>query len=327
MKFKAYRIFSQDIKNRGRFVEMSTDELSPGELLVKTHYSSINYKDAIAAKGARPILRTYPLNGGIDVVGEVIESTSSHWKPGELVLCNGSGLSETRDGGYSEYIRVSEDIAISLNGLSSKECMVLGTAGFTAGLALEAMLRNEQTPDKGPIVVTGASGGVGSIATRLMSQMGFEVYAISSKVEAVDYLKSLGAAKVIHPSELELGARPLEKARFGGVIDNVGGDLLAGLIRHIDLFGNVASIGLADSPNLVSTVMPHILRGVNLLGISSANTPQTKRQKVWDKLGSDWKMDLGQLKVEECDFSEIEGQFERFLNRKVTGRVLVKIGH
>jgi len=225
-------------------------------------------------------------------------------------------------------VRVPADWVIPLAaGLSLREAMIYGTAGFTAGLCIQRLQANDQSPDKGPIVVTGASGGVGSFAIPMLAKLGFEVIAVSAKVDAVSYLKSLGATEVIHPDQLNLGERALESVRFGGAIDNVGGTLLEGLIRHTNLWGNIASVGLAADFRFQNTVMPFILRGVSLLGISSANCPRPLRLKIWQSLATSLKPSmLNEIVQDTVHLEEIEPVFHRMINRQIKGRVLVEFG-
>ncbi|MCB0356496.1 MAG: YhdH/YhfP family quinone oxidoreductase, partial [Bdellovibrionales bacterium] len=287
----------------------------------------VNYKDAMAVTATGKILKNFPLTPGIDVAGEIVESTSSQFKKGDKVLINGSGLGENIDGGFSEYVRAPDSIVVPLpEGLSTREAMILGTAGFTAALCVKRMEVNGQKPEMGPILVTGASGGVGSIAVQILARRGYEVVAVSGKSTAVDLLKSYGAQQVLSPSNLNLGQRPLESARWAGAIDNVGGELLAGIIRHIQLWGNVASVGLADSAQLHTTVMPFILRGVSLLGASSANCPIHLKQEIWQDLGANWKpLHLDNMINSELHLEDIREYSEQLLARQKMGRALVKL--
>ncbi len=325
---KAYRIF-EDSKGlgRGRVVDMDLDELSPGEVLIRVEYSGINYKDALAGMGKGKILRRYPFNGGIDAAGVIEESRSPDWKVGESVLINGCGLSETQDGGYAEYLRVPAASVIALpKGLSTREAMLLGTAGFTAALALHRMEVNGQRPGLGPILVTGASGGVGSVALQIFSHTGYQCIAVSGKAELEGWLRSLGASEVISPDELNLGTRPLESVRFGGVVDNVGGELLSRSLAHVELWGNVAAIGLAASPVIDATVMPFILRGVSLLGTSSNNCTMDLRREIWQRLGQEWKpRDLEKIFQAEVELTQLDEAFNSLLQRRNHGRILVRI--
>ena len=259
--------------------------LTPGEVLVKAAYSSVNYKDALAGTGKGRILRSYPLNGGIDVAGHVVASTDPAFKEGDAVLCTGSGLSETRDGGYAQMVRLPARWTIPLpRGLSLRESMILGTAGFTAALALLRMQDNRQTPELGPIAVTGASGGVGMLAIDIFSRAGYEVHAISGKADHFDFLRSLGASECIDRHQLAFSGKPMDSARFGGALDNVGGAMLTGLLPLISPYGNVAICGNAGGIAFDSTVMPFIIRGASLLGIASAGTARDIRDDIWQHL-------------------------------------------
>jgi putative YhdH/YhfP family quinone oxidoreductase len=291
-------------------------------------WSGINYKDALAATGKGRILKRFPLVGGIDVAGTVVQSASDDFQPGDEVLANGSGLSETRDGGFSEYLRLPGDIVVRLPaGLSPREAMGLGTAGFTAAMSLYRMEANGQRPGMGPIVVTGASGGVGTVAIDLLTAAGYEVHAITGKVEQFDWLEQLGARQCIARRDLHWGQKPLEKATWAGCIDTVGGDMLAGISRVIDLWGNIACCGMAGGQGLHTTVFPMILRGVSLLGISSANCPIEMRRKLWDRLGNEWKPPhLDAIIRQEVGLQEMGPVFEQMLAGDALGRTVVKVG-
>ena len=332
MSFLACRVFQEQVQEqvqdkkqiRGRVVEMAEQELSPGEVLIAVEYSGINYKDALAVTGRGKILRSYPLNAGIDLAGTVLESSSPSVKVGQRVLINGCGLGESQDGGLAQRARVPADWVIPLPpGLSAFEAMTLGTAGFTAALCLHRMLENDQRHDKGPIVVTGATGGVGSVAVALFAAKGYEVIALSGRPEHHDYLRKLGASDVCTLADLKLGDRPLEAARFGGVVDNVGGEQLAKLIAHVNLWGNVACVGLADSEKLPTTVFPLILRGVSLLGVSSANCPMPLRKAIWQKLGAEWKIPFERLYTETVGLRHVLDAATDLLDRKRFGRTVV----
>lgn len=328
MSFRACRVFEEAGRVAPRLVEMGLDELSPGDVVVRVRWSGVNYKDALAVTGRGKILKRLPLNAGIDAAGTVESSADGRYRPGDAVLVNGMGLGEAHDGGFAEVLRVPGDWVVPLPaGLSLRESMVLGTAGFTAALALVRMELNGQRPEKGPIVVTGASGGVGSIATSLLAARGYEVVAVSGRPERHDYLRRLGAAQVKTPAELEPGSRPLEAARFGGAIDNVGGDLLAGLVRHVGLWGQVACIGMTGSPELGGTVFPLILRGVSLLGISSANCPMPLRKEVWTRLGSDLKPPhLDAIVSREVPLAGVLEAARLLVDRQSLGRAIVDCG-
>ncbi|WHZ18132.1 MAG: Alcohol dehydrogenase [Rhodanobacteraceae bacterium] len=325
--FRAFRIHHDDAGYRAGIESMRVDDLSPGEVLIKAAYSSVNYKDALAGTGKGKILRRFPLNGGIDVAGHVAASTDPKFKQGDAVLCTGCGLSETRDGGYAEYVRLKSEWTIPLPaGLSLRESMILGTAGFTAALALFRMRDNRQSPELGPIAVTGATGGVGMLAIDIFTRAGFEVHAISGKPERVDFLKSLGAREVVDRHTLNLGHHALESTRFGGVVDNAGGTLLAQLLACTAPYGNVASIGLAADSKLDTTVMPFIIRGVSLLGIASAGTARDIRDAIWQHLASDWKpAQLDRICTQETTLDGLPGVFDAMLAGRSFGRTLVRI--
>ena len=325
--FRAYRIHRNDGRIAARFDTVTLDDLTPGEVVVKVHYSTINFKDALAATGKSPILRKYPLAGGIDLAGEVVSSGDARFTPGQPVLVNGCGLSETQDGGYSEYARLQGDWVIPVPaGLSLGDTMKIGTAGFTAALAIHRMEQNGQKPSNGPILVNGATGGVGSLAIDMLAGRGYEVVALSGKADADDYLKAIGAARILRRQDLNLGSKPLEAVQWAGAIDNLGGDVLTWLTRTVDFWGNIASIGLAASHELHTTVMPFILRGVNLLGINSVSTPRDVRLAVWNRLATDLKpARLDRICHKTVRFDDLPGQFDDYIQGKVTGRALVAI--
>ncbi|MGH8074059.1 MAG: YhdH/YhfP family quinone oxidoreductase [Lysobacter sp.] len=322
--FDAFRIHNDDGGYRSGIEQVSLDELAPGEIVIKTAFSSINFKDALAGTGEGKILRRFPLVGGIDVAGHVVASTDPKFREGDAVLVTGCGLSETRDGGYSEYARLEAKWAIPLPaGLGLRESMILGTAGFTAALALYRMLDNRQTPDLGPLAVTGATGGVGSLAVDIFSRAGFEVAAISGKADQHDYLRSIGANQVLGRDALST-IRPMESARFGGGLDNVGGAMLSSLLAQTSPYGNVASAGLAASHELDATVMPFIIRGVSLLGVASAGTAREIRETVWQHLASDWKpAHLDIICTREVPLSQLPEVFPKMLGGGSLGRTLV----
>ncbi|MEL1264646.1 YhdH/YhfP family quinone oxidoreductase [Pseudoxanthomonas putridarboris] len=325
--FNAFRIHNDASGYRSGIEPLSIDDLNAGEVVVKTAYSSVNYKDALAGTGEGKILRRFPLVGGIDVAGHVVASTDPAFREGDAVLVTGCGLSETRDGGYAEYARLQAEWVIPLPaGLTLRESMILGTAGFTAALALYRMRDNRQTPDLGPLAVTGATGGVGSLAVDIFSRAGFEVHAISGKPENTDYLTSIGATRVLGRDALAT-ARPMETARFGGGLDNVGGAMLASLLAQTTPYGNVATAGLAASPDLPTTVMPFIIRGVSLLGVASAGTARDIREAVWQHLASDWKpAHLDTICTREITLDGLPDVFGTMLAGRSFGRTVVRMG-
>ena len=324
--FRAFRIHNDIRVHRAAIEDVALDDLSPGEVVIKTAHSSVNYKDALAGTGEGHILRRFPLTGGIDVAGIVVASTSPAFREGDAVLCTGSGLSETRDGGYSEYVRLEAANTIALPaGLSLREAMILGTAGFTAALALLRMRMNGQVPEMGPIVITGATGGVGMLAIDILTRAGYEAHAITGKFSQLDFLTMLGAKQVISRHDLRWGQRPLENALWAGAIDNVGDELLAALTRVIKPYGNIACCGLAGGNALATTVMPLIIRGVSLLGIASAGTPRAQRDVVWQHLGSDWKpAHLDAICTREVALDQLPQVFPGMLAGGSFGRTLVK---
>lgn len=327
VKFNAFRIHNDDAGYRAGIETIDSETLCAGEVLIKVAYSSVNYKDALAGTGKGRILRRYPLNGGIDVAGRVIASSDPSFKAGDAVLCTGSGLSETSDGGYGEYARLDARWTIRLpTGLSLRESMIIGTAGFTAALGLLRMQDNRQTPDLGPVAVTGASGGVGMMAIDIFTRAGYEVHAISGKSEQFDFLKALGARECIDRHQFAFSGKPMDSARFGGAVDNVGGAMLSGLLPLISPLGNVALCGNAGGIAFDSTVMPFIIRGTSLLGIASAGTPRTVRDTVWQHLGTDWKpQHLDQIATEEIGLNELPRIFARMLAGDSFGRTLVRL--
>ena len=325
--FNAFRIHNDDAGYRSGIEALTLDALNPGEVVIKTAYSSVNYKDALAGTGEGKILRKFPLVGGIDVAGHVVASTDPAFREGDAVLVTGCGLSETRDGGYAEYARLEAKWVIPLPaGLSLRESMILGTAGFTAALALFRMRENRQTPDLGPLAVTGATGGVGSLAVDIFSKAGFDVHAVSGKPENAAYLKAIGAREVLGRDALAT-ARPMETARFGGGLDNVGGPMLASLLAQTVPYGNVATAGLAASAELPTTVMPFIIRGVSLLGVASAGTARDIRDAVWQHLASDWKpAHLETICTRETTMDGLPDVFRTMLAGGSFGRTLVRMG-
>lgn len=326
-RFRAYRIDQKDGKIVADFQELSLDDLTEGNVVVRVSHSTINYKDALAATGVGKILRRYPLNGGIDLAGVVVSSEDTDFEPGTEVLVNGCGLSETIDGGYSEYARLaSKSLVVIPEGMTPAEVMQIGTAGYTAALAIHRMEQNGQSPDRGLIVVTGATGGVGSVAIDMLSTRGYEVVAMTGKDSEEAYLREIGASRILVRDQVELGKRPMEKALWAGAIDNLGGDYLTWLTRTVDYGGNIASIGLASSPALQTTVLPFILRAVCLLGINSVDTPRNLRQAVWARIGSDLKpQHLDTIGHRTISFDELPNAFQGFIDGTITGRTVVEI--
>ena len=291
--FNAYRIFEENGKSIGRFVELSLDDLDPGEVVIRSHFSGVNYKDALAATGAGKVVRRFPCVGGVDVSGVVESSQDTRFKAGDKVLVTGYDMGVAHDGGFAEYVRVPADWVVPLPAeLSLFEAMVLGTAGFTAALAIHRLEQNELTPDKGKVVVTGATGGVSSLAIRMLSQLGYQVVAMTSKASEQEYLRSLGASEILLRSDIDwAGKRPMERAQWAGALDSVGGDTLAWLTKSMQQNGAIASFGNAGGLELHTSIFPFILRGIKLLGVDSAATQMPLRKQMWQRLAGDLCID------------------------------------
>ncbi|RLJ21938.1 oxidoreductase [bacterium endosymbiont of Escarpia laminata] len=327
MSYRAFRIHrSKTGEHSAAMEQRELTDPAEGEILIRTRFSSVNYKDALAGTGSGKILRDFPLTGGIDSCGDVIQSRDDRFKEGDQVIVTGYGLSFTHDGGYAEYLRVPADWAVPLpDNLGPYQAMALGTAGFTAALALHRMESNGQQPEMGPILVTGATGGVGSLAVNLFHGAGYAVTAVTGKDDQHDYLKLIGASQVLSRDELQLGSHPLEKARWGGAVDNVGGETLAGLTRTIKPWGSIAAIGLAAGIELNTTVMPFILRGVSLLGINSADCPHALRSKIWQRLATDLHpKHLDDIVDRVIHLEQLPEVFDEMLKGEVRGRILVQ---
>ena len=325
--YSAFRIHNDDQGHHAGIEQRPRPEPAEGEVLVRVRYSSVNYKDALAGTGRGKILRTFPLVGGIDAAGEVEVSRHPNYQAGDSVIATGWGLSFDHDGAYAEYLCVPGDWLVPMpTGLDARAAMILGTAGFTAALALQRMQANGQRPELGPILVTGASGGVGSMAVAILAHLGYEVTALSGKPDLHDWLRGLGAARIIGREALSGATRPLEKAEWGGAIDNVGGELLAQITRTTVPGGNIAAIGLAGGHELHTTVMPFILRGVSLLGCNSVDVPNPLRTELWEHLADDWRpSNLDALLSETVGLEGLPDVFERILDGRTHGRILVEI--
>lgn len=324
--FKAYRIFEESGKVAARFADMKTEELSPGEVVIRVQYSSINYKDALGATGAGKIVRKFPLVGGIDLAGIVVSSTDTRFGEGNAVLATGYNLGVSHDGGYAEYARVPADWIVPLpSGMSTFDAMMIGTAGFTAALAVMRMETNGLSPKEGPVIVTGATGGVGSIAIDILSGLGYDVTALTGKQSEHAMLKELGAAKILERDSVKRGTAPLEASTWAGAVDNLGGDWLGWLTRTMKQRGCIASIGLAAGLELHTTVMPFILRGVSLLGVDSSQTPMEVRRKLWQRLATDMRPRRAAKFVHTAPFADLPKLFPRYLESKVTGRTVIEI--
>ena len=326
-EFDAFRIFEDDGKVEGRIVKATLDELSAGEVVIRTAYSSVNYKDALAATGAGRIVRNFPLIGGIDVAGSVVSSTDPDFTEGDEVLVHGYDLGVAHDGGYAEYVRVpAEWVVPRPEGLPAFDAMAIGTAGFTAAQSIVRMEHNGLSADDGPVLVTGATGGVGSVAVELLADLGYSVTALTGKDDEHDHLRSLGATDVLSRHELEMGTRPLEKSTWAGAVDAVGGDILAWLTRTTKYGGSIACSGLTAGINLNTTVMPFILRGVSLLGIDSATCPMERRLEVWQRLATDMKPTRLPGVAKEITLDGLPHAFSTLLAGEARGRIVVRLG-
>ncbi|WP_177418855.1 oxidoreductase [endosymbiont of Lamellibrachia barhami] len=327
MSYRAFRIHRSETGEHSAAMEQrELTDPAKGEILIRTRFSSVNYKDALAGTGRGKILRDFPLTGGIDSCGDVVQSQDVRFKEGDQVIVTGYGLSSTHDGGYAEYLRVPADWVVPLpDNLGPYQAMAIGTAGFTAALALHRMESNGQQPGMGPILVTGATGGVGSLAVNLFHGAGYEVTAVTGKDDQHDYLKLIGASQVLSRDALQLGSHPLERGRWGGAVDNVGGETLAGLTRTVKPWGSIAAIGLAAGIELNTTVMPFILRGISLLGINSADCPHALRNKIWQRLATDLHpKHLDDIVDRVIHLEQLPEVFDEMLKGEVRGRILVQ---
>ena len=326
--FQVFRIRDQAGKVAASMETARIADLDPGDVVIKVQYSSVNYKDALAATGAGRIVRRFPCIGGIDLAGIVESSTDPRYKAGDTVISTSFDLGVSHDGGYAEYARVPADWIVPMPaGMTAFESMALGTAGYTAALGIVRMEQNGLTPSAGPVIVTGATGGVGSIAIDILAGLGYEVTALTGKESESDYLKELGARHIMLRQNLDLSKiRPLEAAQWAGAVDNLGGDVLSWIASTVQENGSIASIGLVASMTLNTTVAPFILRGVNLLGINSATTPPALRRLVWSRLASDMRPRHLAAMTKIIPFAELSGAFTAFIESRVTGRLVVAIG-
>jgi len=325
--FKAFRVFNDNGGIAGRVVEMKLDELSPGEVVFRMAYSSVNYKDALAATGAGgKIIRKYPLTGGIDAAGTVVSSSDSRFKAGDAVICTSYDMGVAHDGGYGEYCRVPADWVVPLPaGLTVFESMALGTAGYTAGLAIELLELNGLAPQNGKVLVNGATGGVATLAMDMLARQGYDITAVTGKEDEQAFLKQLGASEVLPRRSIDPGKRPLEKALWAAAFDSVGGEQLAWLTRTMQPHGLIASFGNAGGVELNTTVLPFILRGVRLIGVDSAYSPMPLRRKVWARLATDLKPRHLDSIAHLIKLNDLPGQFERMLQGRARGRAVVDL--
>lgn len=306
--------------------DLSIADLPEGDLLIQTQFSSLNYKDALAITGKGKIIRSYPFVPGIDVVGKVVESKDTRYQPGEEVIITGWGMGETHWGGLAEFVRVPSGWVVPLpNNLTSHESMIVGTAGLTAMLCVMALEDQGITPDQGEIVVTGASGGVGSFAVYLLSRLGYEVCASTGKEHEYSYLQMLGASRILDRSYLSSSARPLERQEFAGAIDTVGGSTLGNLFSRIHYYGAVAACGLAQDQTFESSVFPFILRGVKLVGVESVIVPFHKRMLAWERIASICEKKIIHEMAQVITLDQVVETCHRILDGKVRGRTVVQL--
>jgi NADPH2:quinone reductase len=324
--FRALRIFDDSGSIQSRVVDAALSELSAGDVVIKAAYSSVNYKDALAATGAGKILRRFPLVGGIDVSGTVAASSDSRFAEGEQVVVTGYDLGVANDGGYAEYVRVPANWIVKMPaGLNVFDAMAIGTAGFTAALSIVELERNGLQPANGPVIVTGATGGVGSLAIQSLAARGYKVTALTGKDDQHEFLKSLGAGDVVSRHTLQMGTKPLEKMLWAGAVDAVGGDTLAWLTRTMMYGGAIANSGLTGGTELKTTVLPFILRAVKLLGIDSAMCPMDRRVDVWRRLASDLKPAKLKEIAREITLDELPNAFATLLKGQAIGRFVVRL--
>ena len=325
--FKAFKISEVEKRIQAGFVDCTLDDLDSGDVVVRVAYSDVNYKDALAATGKGRILLRPECIGGIDFSGTVVSSTDARFAKGDAVLATGYDLGVKHHGGYAAYARVPADWLVKIpQGMSLWEAMAFGTAGFTAGLGIVRMEANGLKPENGPVIVSGATGGVGSIAIDSLARLGYQVVALTGKAAETDYLMRLGAKEVKLRSDLDLAKiKPLDRAMWAGAVDSLGGDVLAWMASTMKIGGTIASIGLAANHTLNTTVMPFILRGVSLLGIDSVNCPMPVRQEVWRRLATDMRPAHLKELARTIPFDDLPGAFDDFIAARVRGRIVVDL--
>ncbi|WP_298112182.1 MDR family oxidoreductase [Bradyrhizobium sp.] len=324
--FRAIRIDKAEKGTTAALVEFDEADLMEGDVTVRVEWSTLNYKDGLAVTGSAPVVRRFPMIAGIDFAGTVEQSSHPRWKAGDRVICNGWGLGETHLGAYAEKARVKGDWLVRLpDNISARSAMAIGTAGYTAMLAVLALEQHGLTPASGPVVVTGAAGGVGSVATAILAKLGYHVIASTGRPAEAGYLKGLGAAEVIERNELSGPAKPLARERWAGGVDSVGSTTLANLLSMTKYRGAIAACGLAGGMDLPTSVAPFILRGVCLLGIDSVMCPLELREVAWKRLGSDLETEKLTEITHEIGLDEVIGAAGRILAGQVRGRIVVKI--
>ncbi len=326
IKYKAFLTQETDSGFSNSIENLSTINLEENDLLIKVSYSSLNYKDALSASGNKGVTRNYPHTPGIDAVGEIVESNSSDFKEGDKIIVTGYDLGMNTYGGFGQYISIPASWAISLpDELSEAEAMSIGTAGLTAGLCVRKLLQNDLSPDSGDVLVTGASGGVGSVAVMVLSKLGFKVTALTGKKDQIEYLKSLGASSVIMRSDMEEQGKPLQKGIYQGGVDTVGGNILSNFISQTSQRGAITCCGNVASDKLETSVFPFILRGVTLIGIDSAESLLEVKKEIWNNFSSDWKIDLEKI-TKEVNLESLSDEVEKILKGNQVGRIRVNLG-
>ena len=326
INYKAFVTRESDAGFTNSIEDLSTSNLQKNDLLIRVSYSSLNYKDALSASGNKGVTREYPHTPGIDAVGEVVESNSSQFEVGESIVVTGYDLGMNTYGGFGQYISIPANWAISLpKELSETEAMSIGTAGLTAGLCVRKLLMNDLSPDLGDVLVTGASGGVGSVAVMILSKLGFRVTALTGKEDQIDYLRSLGASSVIMRNEMEEQGKPLQKSLYQGGVDTVGGNILSNFISQTSQRGAITCCGNVASDKLQTSIFPFILRGVSLIGIDSAESLLEVKKEIWKNFSKDWKIDLEKI-TKEVQLDSLSLEVEKILKGEQVGRIRVNLG-
>lgn len=328
--FKAYLTTQEGKTSKTELVDFSVDQLDAGEVLINVDYSTVNYKDALSATGAGRIIRRFPCIGGIDLAGTVESSTDAAFKPGDKVIATSYDVGVAHHGGYAQKARIPASWlvpapSVGNTSMTTYDAMTYGTAGFTAALAVQRMQHDGLSPDKGPVLVNGATGGVGMVSIEILAKLGYEVVAVTGKEKDVDLLKSIGAASVLVRGQFEMTEKPLGPETYAGAVDNLGGEQLSWLTRMMKVGGTIASVGLAQGWEVKTTVMPFILRGVSLLGIDSVNCPMSLRRELWGKLANEWKCEKLASHCRTVSFTELPSVFDAYVKGAVTGRTVIKV--
>ena len=324
--FKAYLTSQEGKTSKTELVDFSVDQLDAGEVLINVDYSTVNYKDALSATGAGRIIRRFPCIGGIDLAGTVEASSDAAFKPGDKVIAHSYDVGVAHHGGYAEKARMPASWLVPMpSGMTTFDAMTYGTAGFTAAQAVQRMQHDGLHPAMGPVLVNGATGGVGMVAIEILAKLGYEVVAVTGKEKDAELLKSIGAKSVLIRGQFEMTEKPLGAETYAGAVDNLGGEQLSWITRVMKVGGTIASIGLAQGWEVKTTVMPFILRGVSLLGIDSVNCPMSLRRELWGKLAKEWKCEKLASHCRTVSFAELPTVFDAYVKGAVTGRTVVKV--